>query len=104
MTKADDSAFPIHGYDLPGLTKREWFAGLAMQGIMANSEQWRYMGMKKLNFKVEVTRLSIEYADNLIAELGKETQPPGRDIAAESEMGRPFYPMREGPHSKPEGS
>ena len=39
MKDADMSAYPIIGATLDGnegLTKREYFAGLAMQGILAN--------------------------------------------------------------------
>jgi hypothetical protein len=42
-----------------GLTKREYFAGLALQGILANN--------KTLNGAIE----AVEYADELIKELNK---------------------------------
>ena len=51
-----------------GLSKREHFAGLAMQGLLANSlarEELRYVeeGIKVLS------EASVEYADALLAEL-----------------------------------
>ena len=63
-------------YNLPnkerqysGLTKREYFAGLAMQGLMSsfteNAENGFY-GTK------EVVSTAIEYADELLKQLEKE--------------------------------
>ena len=43
-TKADDLAYPIHDHHggvHSGLTKREHFAGLAMQGMLGNTEVTR---------------------------------------------------------------
>lgn len=51
-----------------GLTKREYFAVMAMQGILANSE---FM----LNFKdVDIHIVSVKNADDLISELNKTKQ------------------------------
>jgi len=36
-TKGDSEAFPVGGYDNGGLTKREWFAGLASIGLLASA-------------------------------------------------------------------
>lgn len=49
----------------PMLTKREWFAGLAMQGMCANSIPGAHHTPS--NTAVE----SVQYADALIAELEK---------------------------------
>lgn len=54
-----------------GLTKREYFAAMAMQGLLANSEQWRFMGANKCDFHREIRGLSVEMTDALIAELNK---------------------------------
>lgn len=64
---ANDPAFPglvteIHGditrqYMAGGLTKREYFAGLAMQGMLASD----YRG-----FKGDIIQLSVSHADELI--------------------------------------
>ena len=48
----------------PGLTKREYFAAMAMQAQLA-SERWDHASG-------EVARRSCSYADALIAELEKE--------------------------------
>jgi hypothetical protein len=37
MKNSDDQAFPLDQIS-PGLTKREYFAGLAIQGLLANQE------------------------------------------------------------------
>ena len=60
-----------HCFDQPGLTKREYFAAMAMQGLLANAEQWKYMGTQSLDFKNEIRGLAVEFADALIAELNK---------------------------------
>lgn len=64
MTKPDDAAFPTSMLPPGGLTKREWFAGLAMQGLLADAN---YDGNM-----IECVRLSLQYTDALIAELNKE--------------------------------
>lgn len=82
MTNPNDPAFPSatpipkrdwHPEDVKlyeeyvngGLTKREWFAGMAMQGILTNP-----VGTGKNT----VQELSLIYADALIAELSKEVK------------------------------
>jgi hypothetical protein len=55
-----------------GLTKREHFAGLAMQGILSNS----VMGDSALHEKHEdwvkdISESSLQFADALLAELDK---------------------------------
>jgi hypothetical protein len=55
-----------------GLTKREHFAGLAMQGILSNS----VMGDSALHEKHEdwvkdISESSLQFADKLLAELDK---------------------------------
>ena len=64
MSNANDPAFPVdYAYEHPGLTKREWLAGLAMQGLLCNSVT---------NPVLEVASHAIRHADELIAELAKE--------------------------------
>lgn len=62
---------PIHpgkrDMDFFGLTKREYFAGLAMQGLLANSaedELQRGVG--------RIAHISVEHADAILAELDEE--------------------------------
>jgi len=57
-------------YD-PGLTKREYFAGLAMQGLLANPIAME-LGLSKLSpedFNNEMVATAVLYADNLLARL-----------------------------------
>ena len=54
-------------YGEPGLTKREYFAGLAMQGLCANSQENSPAGDWKT-----VARDAALAADALLAELEKE--------------------------------
>lgn len=54
-----------------GLTKREYFATIAMQGILANNQTTLY---KVFGYSPEnVARCSRQYADALITELNKTT-------------------------------
>ena len=71
MTHGQESAFPEvqelpqfnhHSY---GLTKREYFAAIAMQGILSNAHS------HSLSRK-EVAISSVEMADALIEELNKQ--------------------------------
>lgn len=66
-TLADQQAFPIPGSEInnpePGMTYRQWLAGLAMQGILAarpNPKEWS-----------EYAEACVDMADALIAELEK---------------------------------
>lgn len=53
-----------------GLTKREYFAGLAMQGLLSNPEWMReYKGEKYLIEKDIAIKESIKYADELLKQL-----------------------------------
>lgn len=88
MTKADEPAFPNIGDRVEdtkdgfvftpvhkgGLTKREYFAAMAMQGIISNRELYR--GFAKLDTSREIGQIvasaSIEYANALIEELEKK--------------------------------
>ena len=69
MTNSDDSAFAfasIDGtYDVPGLTKREYFAAMALGAIS---------GGRKLSELAEgaFTRKAVKLADALIEALNKE--------------------------------
>ena len=69
MENKDESAFPFEGGNnngiqpSSGLTKREYFAGLAMQGILA------YGGYATPH---DMASDAVMYADALLAELEKE--------------------------------
>lgn len=71
MKNSDQSAFPLD-YDVDGfkeskqsgLTKREYFAGLVMQGIIASSNnRQEYSEIEK------ITKLSLKYSDELLKQL-----------------------------------
>lgn len=51
-----------------GLTKREYFAAMAMQGLIANSKTTPELG------RVEIVRHAVAHADALIEELNKNTE------------------------------
>lgn len=55
----------VQTFGTGGLTKREWFAGLAMQGVLA--------GPDSPNFEDDsVARSAVDLADALIAALNEE--------------------------------
>jgi hypothetical protein len=58
----------------PGLTKREHFAAMAMQGFIASQHTWRNWRWKPCMAAMppaQAAKLAVEYADALIAELNK---------------------------------
>lgn len=71
-TNSQDSAFGFTGmlvkekiYEA-GLSKREYLAAMAMQGILANSE------IAKNNRNLNIEEAALKFADSLIIELNKE--------------------------------
>ena len=60
-----------------GLTKREYFAALAMQGLLANSYQQDYLNQNPLSLAVanEIAEMAVKQADYLLAALGYGPQP-----------------------------
>jgi hypothetical protein len=57
---------------LNGLTKREYFAGLAMQGIIASTQK---IGLETNEKHIKIiSKKSVMYADALLAELKKTKQ------------------------------
>jgi hypothetical protein len=66
-TKKNESAFPIIAEDYiidGGLSKREYFAAMALQGIIANKDG--------LDIKIErIVESAVHTADALIEELNK---------------------------------
>ena len=80
MSNANEAAFPLPTVELssrerewgvPGLTKREYFAGLAMQGLVAAPVNIS----RRFIIPDEAAERALEYADALLAELAKEPQP-----------------------------
>lgn len=67
MIDPNDPAYPngpIHMMNMEGLTKREYFAGLAMQGMLSNAINHREAA-------VDLAICAKAMADALIAELNK---------------------------------
>lgn len=74
-TKANEPAFPNyivrHDRNVAGLTKREYFAGLALQGILANPKYCDPSFANALtNHGIAIPQgLAVRIADALLAEL-----------------------------------
>ena len=71
MKNSDMPAMPSNHFEddeLQGLTKREHFAGLAMQGIIANSKYEAPRANKLAGMAID----ALAAADALLAELDKE--------------------------------
>jgi hypothetical protein len=62
--KPDDAAFPSHEFGSTGLTKREYFAIKALEGLLASEERNFYDDKS-------IECVAVERADLLIAELNK---------------------------------
>jgi hypothetical protein len=60
--------------ELPCLTKREWFAGMAMQGILASPTPWTadYEASTPMTSWKDVASGSVQMADALIAALNQK--------------------------------
>ena len=69
MTNGNDCAYPADSNTQTegGITKREYFAAMAMQGILSNSKDWTDSD-RCLNW---VSESSVKYADSLIEALNK---------------------------------
>lgn len=63
MSKANEQDYDTQVQFPAGLTKREYFAGLAMQGLLSSGEYTSYH---------LVASDAVEYADVLVKELAKE--------------------------------
>lgn len=77
----DDKITDAYGLPIPlkrkhhGLTKRELFAAMAMQGIVANQAFMEFVATQK-NSELATIQSAISFADALIARL-KETPDEG---------------------------
>lgn len=77
MIEANGSAFPRldQDYKENGLTIRQYFAAMAMQGLLSNSDATDVIGniheSKKMRPEEIVVLISVQHADALIAELNK---------------------------------
>lgn len=74
-TDKNSTAFPFweqNGFGaithmMPGLTKREYFAAMAMQGLCS----WNHNSGKMICNTTKIEEEAVELADNLIKELNK---------------------------------
>ncbi len=85
MKNSEQSAFPISTGIIERcgaetnpmwLSKREYFAGLAMQGYLAGDDKTkvRLSGIAEnqmMDLKTLIAKLSVEYADELLTQLSK---------------------------------
>jgi len=76
MKNSEQPAYPIVGSAFSdnhkGLTKREYFAAMAMQGLLSNPEWMKvYNGDKYLMQSTILSEVSIISADALLTELDK---------------------------------
>jgi hypothetical protein len=58
-----------HGNPCQSLTKREYFAAMAMQGLLSNSVWIENVLKKDINHGVALATASVESADALISEM-----------------------------------
>ena len=76
MNNSDEPITPLHPEyginDMPyrGLTKREHFAGLAMQGLLANPNVVEKGGTKPDHERIQI--MAVSYADNVLKELSND--------------------------------
>lgn len=76
-TKAHDFAFPTDTDNTGGLSIREYYAGLAMQGLLANPVACQIIAERTAGTIEQVQELawmSVVHADALIVELNKPTR------------------------------
>lgn len=65
----DGGDFKEHQFASEGLTKREYFAGLAMQGILANSNNRKQSDFTHIDFAY----MAVKQADELLKQLNPHT-------------------------------
>lgn len=73
MSNSNEPAFPRATQNMwTGLTKREYFAAMAMQGLLSGLGFVEKDGQVGLISHEELAKPSVDYADALLAELEKE--------------------------------
>lgn len=77
MSKPNESAFPTDWvYSCDGLTKRELFAAMAMQGLLANPNDIPSIVTENGGpLQSQLARVSLALANALIKELEKSNEP-----------------------------
>lgn len=81
LTKPNDTTFPVvvtksREVEIgTGLTKREYFAAMALQGLLSNASYMNDYNKDKYLLKPwTVSKVAIEYANALIVELNKDQE------------------------------
>jgi hypothetical protein len=79
MKNGEQGAFPKRADGAPqtGLTKREYFAGLAMQGMLANQNGGMTKGCNNTFSPIGISELALLHADALLEELEKTEEDEG---------------------------
>ncbi len=73
IPNAQESAFPVQDTMQLGLTKREWFAGMALQGLLANGGvHVSTVQLDKLPDVIDpLVALAYDYADAMLGPIGE---------------------------------
>lgn len=74
MELSNEAAFPYEFSDcgpIRGLTKREYFAGLAMQGLLNKGDWGEGAAEQREHFRAYMAKLAVKNADALLKELNK---------------------------------
>lgn len=78
--QANDNIYPLYKREAPeewkvtsGMTKREHFAIMIMQGLVAHHGY----GESHFGIGQEIARWAVQLADNLVEELNRQNQPDG---------------------------
>ena len=65
--KKNDPAFPVEPFEHYGLTKLEWFAGMALNGMLSN----RFLTERYSTKGADMAKEAFDYADDMLAESEK---------------------------------
>ena len=63
----NDPAFPVEPFEHYGLTKLEWFAGMALNGMLSN----RFLTERYSTKGADMAKEAFDYADDMLAESEK---------------------------------
>ena len=83
--QANDNIYPLYKREAPeewkvtsGMTKREHFAIMIMQGLVAHHGY----GESHFGIGQEIARWAVQLADTLVEELNRQDQPDGSDLSS----------------------
>lgn len=82
--QANDNIYPLYKREAPeewkvtsGMTKREHFAVMIMQGLVAHHGY----GENHFSMGQEIARWAVQLADNLVDELNRQARPNEYDVS-----------------------